>query len=73
MSDKSSKERDRIEQGVINVIAVFCIFAEYYYGGANANVMCVSVILIGILLSLFQIWNRLESIRFMMSYRFDDH
>ena len=54
----------------MNVISVVCVFAEYYFG-ARPEIICVSIILIAILVCLFQIWNRLESIRFMIAYRFD--
>lgn len=71
MSVKSSRERDRLEQLIINVISVCCLFYEYDYGGANFNVICVSVILLGLLLCLFHIWNKLEAIRFMIDFRFE--
>jgi len=67
---KSSKERDALEQTIINIIAGLCIVAEYCFG-VRVDVICVSIILVAILLTLFHVWNRLESIRFMMSYRFD--
>ena len=62
MSNKPSKERDDLEQRIITAIAGLCIVGEYYYGGASVNVVCVSVILIGILLCLFHIWNKSQSL-----------